>query len=137
MMGRNDDEQSSASSSVSEEYLYFLDDGMDNCLLSTDDMKLFTTPQTDKWQDFLPKDYPAIVTIDESRDKQWSLAKKEIEHVRKRVREMIDLDDVEDMDTDDIIREIALFLLEVKVELENSSKRIFPYLQRNMFTGCL
>ena len=124
-MGRDDDEDSSASSSVSEEDLYFLGDDMDNCLLSADDMKLFTTPRTDKWQDFHPKDYPDIVTIDESKDKQWSLAKKEIEHVRKRVREMIDLDDVEEMDTDEIVREIALLFV-------GSQSRIGKFFQENL-----
>ena len=87
-----DDSTSDSSSSSLEDY-FFVEDGMDNCVLTDDELKQISTPSQQSWKDFLPMNFPAIVTINASKDQQWKLAKKEITHVRKRMREMMDVDD--------------------------------------------
>ena len=46
--------------------------------------KHFNAPPTQKWRDLSSDSHPAVFKMDDSKDIQWKLAKKEIEHVRYR-----------------------------------------------------
>ena len=92
MVGNEDDYSSSESSGLDEDY-FFIDENMADCLLADDEMQQFTAPPQQAWKDYSSKDFPALVTIDSSKHKQWIIAKKEIMHVRKQLRNLLDIAD--------------------------------------------
>ena len=115
----------SDSSTVSDEEHYFIDENLENFILSNNDIEEFKAPPQHKWKDFVPMDHPAIVTINQSREQQWSFAKEEIKHAREKVRAMIQIDEDSDMEPDEIIREIILFFV-------GSESRIGKFLQEQL-----
>ena len=86
-MSDNNDDTESETSSLSDCNDYFFNDGnFDDCYLTKEETNQFMAPSQHAWKDCHPKDHPAYVTIDLSKDEQWSLAKKEIQHVKTRLR---------------------------------------------------
>ena len=51
--------------------------------------KHFSAPPTQKWRDLSSDSHPAVFKMDDSKDIQWKLAKKEIEHVKYRTRKLL------------------------------------------------
>ena len=82
---------SDTSSAYDDEDYFFNDDSWDDCYLTRDERDSFTAPSQQKWKDLHPNDHPAIVTVDSSLEEQWELAKKEIAHVRKQVRAILNI----------------------------------------------
>ena len=87
-------------------------DNMDDFFLSQDALNEFLAPSQETWRDFLPTNNEAIITIDDSRSKQWELAKKEIEHIRRRLLELIPVVGNNNSSNNAIkMKDIALFYL--------------------------
>ena len=66
----------------------------DYSLLAEELEEFLAPPDCGLWEDHLSTDNPTFITMDEAKSKQWYLAKKEITHVRKKIKEMIGKDDV-------------------------------------------
>ena len=64
-----------------------------DCYLEDSELNDFLTPPTEIWKDFLSVDNPTVVTMDSAKSEQWNLAKEEIEHVRKSIIELLEVDD--------------------------------------------
>jgi len=70
------------------DFLRELDDEWGDCFLSSEDMEHFTAPPTESWNDFPSDTNPAVFEIDASKAYQWELAKKEIRHLQKRMKQL-------------------------------------------------
>jgi hypothetical protein len=57
-------------------------------MMATRALKM-SAPATEKWRDLSSESHPAVFKMDDSKAIQWTLAKKEIEHVRYRARKLI------------------------------------------------
>ena len=63
------------------EELMFEGSEFNDCTLSNEELLEFVTPSQEKWNALPPKDHPSQLSkIDVTKDLQWKLAKKEIEH---------------------------------------------------------
>lgn len=118
-----DESSSSPNDSPSEETLNFIESAaefidetefmgneqqLDDCNLSPEELDQFLTPPSiDKWENFLPIDNPAIITMDASKAKQWKIAKNEIIHVRNQLKAIIG----EDEDKEPNKKDILLYIL--------------------------
>ena len=74
----------------------FLHDGfiesplMEDCNLTSEELEEFLCPpDCSLWTDLLSSKNPTFVAMDESKEKQWKLAKQEILHIQKKMRELL------------------------------------------------
>eukprot|EP00979_Chaetoceros_neogracilis_P000027 scaffold11_cov248-Chaetoceros_neogracile.AAC.17 len=64
----------------------------------SEDMKHFSTPPTESWNDFPSDSNPAVFEIDMSKTfYQWDLAKKEIRHLLKRMKQLFTREEAEEV----------------------------------------
>ena len=110
------------------EHDFFSEDSdLTDCYLSENELAQLLAPSSETWKDFLPNNNEAIVTIDSSREIQWRLAKEEIEHVRRKMKELISVEDEDDVSFQQIVlfvigtdSKAGCFLLE-ELELDTTS----------------
>lgn len=87
----------------------FLDDSfieqneLADCYLTDEALVEFLTPPQESWRDFLPEKNEAVITMNHSKEVQWKLAKEEIEHVRKRVMELVGADEFKDVNESTLV----------------------------------
>lgn len=67
-----------------------------DCFLSADTLNEFLAPSAEKWYDFLPKDNPAVITLDGTKLIQWELAKKEIGHIQNNLKQLLSVSKITD-----------------------------------------
>ena len=78
------------------EELYNADsqNGLDDCFLDEEDMRMFLTPPSvDMWNDVDPTKVPSKFHIDDAKKKNWELAKIEIKSMKQRIGQILKLDD--------------------------------------------
>ena len=67
-----------------------MENELDDCNLSPEELDQFLTPPSlDKWEDFLPVNNPAFITMNASKAKQWKIAKNEIIHAQNQLKAII------------------------------------------------
>ena len=93
-----------------DEYdLDFLDNGFSeqselvDCYLSEEALRVFLTPPQETWRDFLPDKNEAVITMDSSKDLQWKLAKEEVKHIRKRMMDLLSIENFKEVQLKDIM----------------------------------
>ena len=89
------------------------DNPFSDCTLDGTDLEQFLTfPAVDKWTDFLPEQNTTHITMDESKRKQWDMAKDEINHIKKRWNELLNSEQNEEGAGDGVSsNDIILYLL--------------------------
>ena len=123
-MSDNNNDTESETSTLFDINDYFFNDGnLDYCYLTKEETNQFMAPSQHAWKDCHPKDHPAYVTIDTSKDEQWSLAKKEIHHVNKQMRALMNID--ADAGENNIIRKVVLHII-------GSESRIGQFFMKNL-----
>jgi hypothetical protein len=77
-----------------DEFLFdeFDEDQFLDCNLDEATINEFLAPPADKWKDIDATNFKTKVTIDESKNIQWSRAKEEIEFILDRMKTIIDVD---------------------------------------------
>ena len=66
------------------------DNPFSDCTLDNKELQQFQTlPDVEKWKDLLPQDNATHITFDDSKRKQWKLARAEINHCKKRWGELL------------------------------------------------
>ena len=66
---------------------------LNDCYLSQTELDQFSSPSSEKWQDFLSNENEAVITMDSARETQWKQAKEEFEHVMKTLKELLSVED--------------------------------------------
>ncbi len=70
-----------------------------NCSLTPAEFEEFSAPpDCSQWSDYLAADHPTFITIDQSKEKQWTIAKEEIQHIREQIKKLIGKNNVEKKD---------------------------------------
>ena len=79
------------------EDLEFADNELVDCTFDKEELEMFLAPPQEKWIDYFSASNPAVITMDSAKKTQWQIAHDEIIHVRKRMRELLRMEeDVED-----------------------------------------
>ncbi len=69
------------------------------CNLTPQELSEFLThPDCSQWEDYPSHDHPTFITMDEAKERQWFLAKEEIDFIRSQVQKLIGKDDVQKKD---------------------------------------
>ena len=110
----NNDDNTDDTTSFVEQFNELVD-----CSLSPEELKEFLTPPScDQWKDFPSFDHPTFVTIDDSKEKQWLLAKQEIQHIRTQMPKLIGKENLQKKD-------FILFTLGPKSDVGEFKKKQF------------
>ena len=62
---------------------FFMQNELADCYLTESELKVFLTPLTEVWKDYLSHSNDAVITMDSSKTVNWRHAKNEIEHLQK------------------------------------------------------
>lgn len=79
------------------EDLEFADNELVDCTFDKEELEMFLAPPQEKWTDYFSASNPAVITMDSAKKTLWQIARDEMIHVRKRMRELLRMEeDVED-----------------------------------------
>ena len=75
-----------------------------DCCLSQDELReFFRPPSAGQWKDMDPKNFPAVLKMDESKTHQWKLAKEEIRHIKKSVHDILNVNEGDEFPFDRLV----------------------------------
>ena len=82
---------------------FFTQNELADCYLTENELKVFLTPSTEVWKDYLPHSNEAVITMDSSKMVNWRHAKNEIEHLQKNMAKLLDVNNVDEINLEKIV----------------------------------